>query len=173
MRYLNLQSNLRYHVSVKCIIKSAYDLDMSIVRTRSGVGILVSIVLMFSIVMFVSSLFFLIIDSGFLFGAPGSSLFKPSTAANDIPNNNTESLNEKHEIVENLSLDEALIDLISDGCRIVNLKSIVYLDNPQIVSYREFKLKALESQIVVSSPSDSGIFLLVQIESIQWVWIPS
>jgi hypothetical protein len=149
---------------------------MSIVRTRSGVGILVSIILMFSIVMFVSSLFWIITDSGFLFGAPESSLFKPATAANDIPtkpNNNTESLNEKHEIVKNLSLEEALSDLISDGCRIVNVKSIVYLDNPQIVSYKEFKLKALESQIVVASPSDSGTFLLVQIESIQWVWIPS
>ena len=74
---------------------------------------------------------------------------------------------------ENLSLGEALGDLMSDGCRIVNVKSKINLDNPQIVSYKEFKLKALESQVVVASPSDSGRFLLVQIESIRWVWIPS
>ena len=77
------------------------------------------------------------------------------------------------EIVENLSFDEALSDLVRDGCRIVNVKSSVYLDNPHIVSYNEFKSKALERQIVVASPGNSGTFLLVQINKIQCVWIPS
>lgn len=150
---------------------------MGIVRSRSGqVGILATLILMFSIVMFVSTLFWLITDAGFLWGAPGSSLFKPGTMPDDIstiPNNYNESLSEEPEIVENLSLEEALSDLLRDGCRIVNVKTKVYLDDPQYVSYNEFKLKALESQIVVASPSDSGTFLLVQIKSIQWVWIPS
>ena len=150
---------------------------MSIVRSRSGqVGILATLMLMFSIVMFVGTLFWLITDAGFLWGAPGSSLFKPETMPDDIstiPNNYNESLSEEPEIVENLSLEEALSDLLRDGCRIVYVKGKVYLDNPQYVSYNEFKLIALESQIVVASPSDSGTFLLVQIKSIQWVWIPS
>ena len=150
---------------------------MGIVRSRSGqVGILATLILMFSIVMFVSTLFWLITDAGFLLGAPGTSLFKPETKPDDIstiPNNYNESLSEEPEIVENLSLEEALSDLLRDGCHIVNVKTKVYLDNPQYVGYKEFKLKALESQIVVVSPSDSGTFLLVQIKSIQWVWVPS
>ena len=150
---------------------------MGIVRSRSGqVGILATLILMFSIVMFVSTLFWLITDAGFLLGAPGTSLFKPGTKPDDIstiPNNYNESLSEEPEIVENLSLEEAHSDLLRDGCRIVNVETKVYLDNPQYVSYNEFKLIALESQIVVASPSDSGTFLLVQIKSIQWVWIPS
>ena len=150
---------------------------MGIVRSRSGqVGILATLILMFSIVMFVSTLFWLITDAGFLLGAPGTSLFKPETNPDDIstiPNNYNESLSEEPEIVENLSLEEALSDLLRDGCHIVNVKTKVYLDNPQYVSYKEFKLKALESQMVVASPSDSGTFLLVQIKSIQWVWVPS
>jgi len=150
---------------------------MGIVRSRSGqVGILATLILMFSIVMFVSTLFWLITDAGFLLGAPGTSLFKPGTKPDDIstkPNNYNESLSEEPEIVENLSLEEALSDLLRDGCHIVNVKTKVYLDNPQYVSYKEFKLKALESQMVVASPSDSGTFLLVQIKSIQWVWVPS
>jgi len=88
------------------------------------------------------------------------------------PNNYIESLSEEPEIVENLSLEEALSDLLRDGCRIVNVETKVYLNNPQNVSYKEFKLKALESQIVVVSPSDFGTFLLVQIKSVQWVWVP-
>ena len=150
---------------------------MGIVRSRSGqVGILATLILMFSIVMFVSTLFWLITDAGFLLGAPGTSLFKPGTKPDDIstiPNNYNESLSEEPEIVENLSLEEALSDLLRDGCRVVNVETKVYLNNPQNVSYKEFKSKALESQIVVASPSDSGTFLLVQIKSIQWVWVPS
>ena len=149
---------------------------MSIVRTRAGVGITATLILMFSIVMFVGSLFWLITDAGFLFGAPGTRLIQPSTVPDEIPtkpNNYNESLSEEPEIVENLSLEEAHSDLLRDGCRIVYVKGKVYLDNPQYVSYNEFKIKALESQIVVASPSDSGTFLLVQIKSIQWVWIPS
>ena len=150
---------------------------MSIVRSRSGrVGILATLILMFSIVMFVSSLFWFITDAGFLLRTPGTSLIKPETMPDDIstkPNNNLESLSEEPEIVENISLEEAINDLLRDGCRIVNVKTKVYLENPQNVSYKEFKSKALESQIVVVSPSDSGTFLLVQIKSIQWVWIPS
>ena len=149
---------------------------MGIVRSRSGqVGILATLILMFSIVMFVSTLFWLITDAGFLLGAPGTSLFKPGTKPDDIstiPNNYNESLSEEPEIVENLSLEEALSDLLRDGCRIVNVETKVYLNNPQNVSYKEFKLKALESQIVVVSPSDFGTFLLVQIKSVQWVWVP-
>ena len=83
-------SNLRYPVSAKCIIKSANDQDMSTVRSMSGVGILATLILMFSIVMFVGTLFWLMTDAGFLLGAPGSSLFKPAT----IPDDNPRTLNQ-------------------------------------------------------------------------------
>ena len=132
-----------------------------VVKKRAGNGIAI-IILLFSIVLCIGSVYWFVLNNQ---NRDQPLEFKP--------NNHTESLSEEPEIVENLSLSEAFSDLLRDGCRIVYVKGKVYLDNPQYVSYKEFKLKALESQIVVASHSDSGTFLLVQIKSTQWVWIPS
>ena len=92
----------------------------------------------------------------------------------NIPINNNElSGEEEHETDDSPSLAKAIIDLKSNGCHIVNLKQKVYLDNPQYVSYEEFRLKAFVNQIVIAYPGDSGTLLLVQLENTQWIWIPS
>jgi hypothetical protein len=132
-----------------------------VIKKRAGNGIL-TITILLSLVLCIGSVYWFVLYNQ-----------NRDQPLESKPNNNIESLSEEPEIVENLSLAEALSDLKRDGCHIVNVKTKVYLDNPQNVSYKEFKSKALESQIVVASPSDSGTFLLVQIKSIQWVWIPS
>jgi hypothetical protein len=131
-----------------------------VLKKRAGNGI-ATITLVFSLVLCLGTVYWFVLNN--------QNLDQPLESK---PNNYIESLSEEPEIVENLSLEEAINDLLRDGCRIVNVETKVYLNNPQNVSYKEFKSKALESQIVVVSPSDSGTFLLVQIKSVQWVWIP-
>jgi hypothetical protein len=133
----------------------------TVVKKRAG-NVIVTLTLLFSVILCIGTVYWYVLNNQ-----------NRDQPLKSKPNNHTESLSEESELVENLSLEEAFSDLLRDGCRIVNVKVKVYLDNPQYVSYNEFKLKALESQIVVASPSDSGTFLLVQIKSTQWVWIPS
>jgi hypothetical protein len=72
-----IPSERRYLASTKCIIKKIDDQDVSIVGTRSGrVGILVTLMLMLSVIMFVGTLFWLITDTSLIVANPGSSLFK-------------------------------------------------------------------------------------------------
>jgi hypothetical protein len=132
-------------------------------KKRAGEGILIDVIVLLSLVICFGSLY------GFVKYNQNRDQRLEST-----PNNVNEPLIvEEPGIEEIFSLAEAIIDLRKEGCRIVNVKAEVYLDNPQYVSYKEFKSKALESQIVVVSLSDSSTILLVQIKSVQWVWIPS
>ena len=157
-------------------------------RSRSGkIGILATLMLMFSIVMFVGALFWLMTDPGFLLGAPGTSLFKPAPVPDDTAItlnqtittqqstliNDTEPQSEESETEKNPRLMETITDLTLEGCSIIILETKVYLDNPYYVDYEEFKSKALESKIVIVSPGDSNTILLVKIKNIQWIWIPS
>ena len=88
-------------------------------------------------------------------------------------NTGNEPSSEVHEAIESMSLEDAIKDLKWAGCRIISLKTKAYLDKPNYVSFNDFKSKALESKIVFTSPSESGTFLLVQINNIQWVWTPT
>ena len=72
-----------------------------------------------------------------------------------------------------MSLAEALVDLKNEGCRIVTIKSELFMESPEYFGYNEFRIKALETKTVVVSPSESGYFLVVTKGDIQWVWIPS
>ncbi len=75
-------------------------------------------------------------------------------------------------IIENKRLEEAINELKHEGCALVSIKAQIYLDNPQYIGFNDFKLKALETKLVIMSPSDSGIILVVQNEGTQWIWIP-
>ena len=92
---------------------------------------------------------------------------EPVQNTNNIPERKTPETN------TTISLAEAIIDLKSENCHIVNTNAEVYLDNPHYIRYEVFKLKALETKIVALSPSDSGPLLITQSENIQWIWIPT
>ena len=135
---------------------------------KAGTGVIAALVLMFSITLFVGSIFYL-------------AYYNPLTFNMGQPSKTT-TINNKEETPEpviientthkNVTLEEAISELKHGGCKVVSVKAPVYLGNPQYLSYNDFKLKALEAKVVIMSPSDSGIFLLVQKEDIQWVWIP-
>jgi hypothetical protein len=75
-------------------------------------------------------------------------------------------------VIEEPSLEDAIIDLMKEGCRVYSAKVKVYLEDPNIVNFDEFKIKALESKLLIISHSESDSFLLVQIKNEQWIWVP-
>lgn len=132
-------------------------------RRKAGTGVFAVVLLMFSIVMFAGSLFYLV-------------YLNPLNINMEQPSN-TVKISDVEEtrvslIVENKSLQEAINELKNEGCTFVSVSTPVYLVDPQYLNYNDFKLKALETKIVVISPSDTGIFLLVQNGDIQIIWTP-
>ena len=130
---------------------------MGIVRSRSGgVGILATLILMFSIVMFVSTLFWLITDAGFLWGAPGSSLFKPATVPDDTPR----------------TLNQTIVTLQQSGCMVVYYTE-EYKGGYERVSYEVFLEAAVDVRVVYRVDNlENGTVLLVEKQGKTLKWVP-
>ena len=130
---------------------------MGIVSTRSGrVGILATLILMFSIVMFVGTLFWLMTDAGFLLGAPGTSLFKPAT----VPDDTTRTLN------------QTIATLQQSGCMVVYYTE-EYAGGYEQVSYEVFIEEAVAARIAyrVDTPETETV-LLVEKQGKTLEWVP-
>ena len=130
---------------------------MSIVRTRSGrVGILVTLILMFSIIMFVGTLFWLMTDAGFLLGDPGTSLFKPAT----VPDDTTRTLN------------QTIATLQQSGCMVVYYTE-EYAGGYEQVSYEVFIETTVAARIAyrVDTPENETV-LLVEKQGKTLEWVP-
>ena len=130
---------------------------MSIVRTRSGrVGILAALILMFSIVMFAGTLFWLMTDAGFLLGAPGTSLFKPAT----VPDDTTRTLN------------QTITTLQQSGCMVVYYTED-YAGGYEQVSYEVFLEAAIAVRIAYRVDNlENETMLLVEKQGKTLEWIP-
>ena len=130
---------------------------MSIVRTRSGrVGILATLILMFSIVMFVGTLFWLITDAGFLLGASGTSLFKPAM----VPDDTTRTLN------------QTITTLQQSGCMVVYYTED-YAGWYEHVSYEVFLEAAIAVRIAYRVDNlENETMLLVEKQGKTLEWIP-
>jgi len=130
---------------------------MGIVRTRSGrVGILATLILMFSIVMFVSTLFWLITDAGFLWGAPGTSLFKPAT----VPDDTTRTLN------------QTIASLQQSGCMVVYYTE-EYAGGYEQVSYEVFLEAAVAARIAYRVDNmENETVLLIEKQKKTLEWLP-
>ena len=130
---------------------------MSIVRTRSGrVGILVTLILMFSIVMFVGTLFWLMTDAGFLLGDPGTSLFKPATVSDDTTR----------------TLNQTIATLQQSGCMVVYYTE-EYAGGYEQVSYEVFIETTVAARIAyrVDTPENETV-LLVEKQGKTLEWVP-
>ena len=76
------------------------------IRTRSGnTGIMATLILMFSIVLFIGTSLWLVTDVGFLIGSPDSTLFNPTTYNENQPK----------------TLSQTLKLLQKNGCEVVNI----------------------------------------------------
>jgi hypothetical protein len=87
---------------------------------------------------------------------------------NGEQSNSTETM-----VIENKKLEEAIQELKMEGCQIVFVEPKIYLDYPNYVDYGDFFSKAIERKLVIVTPGESGMILVVQLQKTKWVWIPS
>ena len=132
-------------------------------RRKPGTSLVATIILMFSIVLFIGSIFYLVYLNPLNFSTEQS----PNIVKTSYKEESPEPI-----IINNKSLEEAISELKHDGCTFVSVSAPVYLDDPQYLNYNDFHLKALETKMVVMSPKGSSIILLVQNEGVQWIWVP-
>jgi len=130
---------------------------MSIVRTRSGrVGILVTLILMFSIIMFVGSLFWLITETSLIVANPGTSLFKPATAPIDGPR----------------TLNQTIATLENSGCMVVYYTE-EYAGGYEQPSYEVFIQEAVAVRIAFRVDNlENETVLLVEAQGKTLEWVP-
>ncbi len=130
---------------------------MSIVGTRSGrVGILVTLMLMLSIIMFVGTLFWLITDTSLIVANPGSSLFKPATAPIDSPR----------------TLNQTIATLENSGCMVV-FYTKEYAGVYEQVSYEVFIQEAVAARIAFRVDNlENETVLLVEAQGKTLEWVP-
>jgi len=129
---------------------------MSIARTRSGgAGIQATLILMFSIVIFLGSLFWLITDASSLMWTPGTGLFKPVTAPDDVLR----------------TLNQTITTLQQSGCMVVYYTK-EYVGGYEQVSYEVFLEEAVAARIaykVVTPENDTVLLVEAQGKTLEWV----
>ncbi len=120
------------------------------------VGILATLILMFSIVMFAGSLFWLITGTGFLMGSPETGLFKPATAYDDTPR----------------TLNQTISALQNSGCMVV-CYSKEYEDGYEQVSFQTFMQEVVAARIAyrIKNPENRTV-LLVEVQGRTLEWVP-
>ncbi len=130
---------------------------MSIVGTRSGrVGILVTLMLMLSVIMFVGTLFWLITDTSLIVANPGSSLFKPATTPIDSPR----------------TLNQTIATLENSGCMVV-FYTKGYAGGYEQVSYEVFIQEAVAARIAFRVDNlENETVLLVEAQGKTLEWVP-
>ncbi len=125
--------------------------------TRSGrVGILLTVVLMFCVVMFVGTLFWLITDTGFLVASTDTSLFKAGTMHDDVPR----------------TLNQTIATLQDNGCMVLYY-SKEYTGGYELVTYEVFIKKAVAARIAYRvNKTDNETVLLVETPGGTLEWVP-
>jgi hypothetical protein len=129
---------------------------MRIVKTRPGrVGTLATLILMFSIVLFAGTLFWLITDTGFITGNPETGLYK-SAVPDDIP----------------WTLNQTITALQDSGCMVLYY-SKEYAGGYEQVSFQIFMKEAVAARIAyrIKNP-DNRIVLLVEVQGRTLEWVP-
>ena len=133
---------------------------------RSGkIGSISMVILMFSIVLFIGSLFWLYINGPWN-GAEGK-FFQ------QITNNASQEQVTKNSIGqnENISMNDAILDLQLSGITIINYNNTITLKKPRYCEYSSFKILAIERSLVIIINNEGGC-LLTYGEKDQIVWIP-
>ena len=129
---------------------------MRVVRTRPGrVGILATLILMFSIVLFAGTLFWLITGTGFLMGNPETGLYKAA-----VPDDTPRTLN------------QTITALQDSGCMVLYY-SKEYAGGYEQVSYQTFMQEAVAARIAYRIDNhDNETVLLVDVQGRILEWVP-
>ena len=137
---------------------------------RSGrVGVLATLVLLLSIVLFVGCLFWLTVNGpwggGSLFG---DELFKPASMKSEPPEEI--SLNASAETVWNMTM--VMDDLEESGCVFTEYSEEYSVDKTVQLDYAEFREKAIDRKIVFTADTPESPILLVNVNGNLYEWRP-
>jgi len=137
---------------------------------RDGrVGILATLVLLASIVIFIGSLFWLTVNGpwggGSLFG---NDLFKPAGMTVEEPEKQT-LIETEHE----WNISEAIDDLISSGCVFIEYSNEYSVSDTTPLEYEQFKEEAIDRKIVYKTVDswDAPVLLVMRNGKI-FEWTP-
>ena len=130
---------------------------------KAGTGVIATIILMVSFTLLFGSIYYLLYLDPFKYPTE-------QPQKNVLMNNNEEPPEPTTNV--NKTIEEAISELKHEGCTFVSVKFPVYIDNPQYLGYDDFKTKAIETKLIVLSPSDVGIILIVQNADVQFIWVP-
>ena len=133
---------------------------------RSGkIGLIAMIILMFSIVLFVGSLFWLYITGPWT-GAMDK-FFQP------VSNNPSTNQISNYTIVqyENITFTDAIIDLQNSGINVISYNKTMDLKKARYYDYSDFKTLAIKNNLVIIIGNDGGCLLTYE-EKDKILWAP-
>jgi hypothetical protein len=135
---------------------------------RSGrVGVLATLVLLFSIVLFVGCLFWLTVEGPWGGGSIfGDDLFKPASFKTEQET----MLNDTK--VETLNISSAKDDLQASGCIFTEYSDTYSEEQTISLSFTEFKEKAVNRKIVFTAETPETAILLVIKDGKLYEWRP-
>lgn len=137
---------------------------------RSGrVGVLATLVLLFSIILFVGCLFWLTVEGPWGGGSIfGDDLFKPASYKTEPEQENI--LNDTE--VEALNMSSAMDDLHASGCIFTEYSDTYSEEQTISLSFTEFKEKAVNRKIVFTAETPETVILLVNENGKLYEWRP-
>ena len=133
---------------------------MQLVRRNARIGVSGVVIVLFCIVAFVGSLFYLTFN-----GPWGSNTLFPiqQTSYSDLPISTEKNDNQ-------ITIDDAIKDLKKEKC------TIVYYNNTDLslatrLQYTEFKEKAVKKGLIFIVPNEiDDVILMVRDKQGQWIW---
>ena len=143
---------------------------MPIAVYRNGrVGVLASVILLMSIVLFIGSIYWLTLNGpwggGSLFG---KDLFKPASMPNEKPEIKTDTVQDAQ-----LNITEAVHELEQLGCVFTEYSGKYSSLNPVQLSYSDFKELAIDRKIVFTVENDQDTVVLLVIKNdVAYEWGP-
>jgi hypothetical protein len=143
---------------------------MPIAVYRNGrVGVLASVILLMSIVLFIGSIYWLVINGPWGVGSLfGKDLFKPASMSNEKTEINTD-------IVQNAqpNISEAVNELEQQGCVFTKYNGEYSSLNPVQLNYSDFKELAIDRKLVFTVEiNQDNVVLLVIKKDVAYEWGP-
>lgn len=136
-----------------------------IIGKREGkIGYFATLILMFSIVLFLGSLFWLVVNGPW--NINGSNLFHTTKM--------DEKMNESEQNTLTMNIEDAIQDLEESGCILIHYEKEINLRGVNRLNYIDFKGEAIKTGIVliISNEEAKPTLLFIQSNHMKSFWEP-
>ena len=137
-------------------------------KRMAKMGTIVAVILLFSIVMFMSSLFWLTINGPWNGELGQTQLFTPAKSPPLSIDSTISNITETDP-----SLIVAITILKKEGCYLAPYDKYVNVNDAECLKFTEFKEKALKKGVILIIPDDTGeVNLLILDKNAKYIWKP-